>query len=96
VRTRLLSRRSLAALAAACFLAACAGCVGDRPKIADGAQHARCLPCVQEGDTPCIDVRVDASTPRAEWQGVTYYFCSDECRRTFVKNPESYAVLEKH
>ena len=87
VLTHRIRGRWLAALAAACFVAAFTGCVGDGPKAPDGAQHARCLPCVAEGDLPCIDVRVGATTPRAEWHGRTYYFRSDECRRAFLKDP---------
>jgi YHS domain-containing protein len=75
---------------------ALAACVGDRPRPVDDRPHARCLPCVKEGDLPCIDVRVDASTPRVEWQGKTYYFCSEVCRSEFTKDPTAYVSLDRH
>jgi len=33
---------------------------------------------------------VDESTPRAEYQGTTYYFCSEDCRAAFLKKPQKY------
>ena len=83
----------IAAVLAAVTLSACAG---DRPKLADDRPHARCLPCVREGDMPCIDVRVDADTPCVEWRGRTYYFCSAVCRREFLKDPITYVALDTH
>lgn len=47
--------------------------------------------CLAKGDLGCIRVRVDSSTPRAVYQGRTYYFCNDECRQEFEKDPEKYA-----
>ncbi|MBI1852116.1 MAG: YHS domain-containing protein [Planctomycetes bacterium] len=46
--------------------------------------------CECNGDLGCVCVRVDADTPRAEWQGKTYYFCCDACRDAFVKDPTKY------
>ena len=28
---------------------------------------------------------------RSNYEGTTYYFCSEECKRTFDKNPAQYA-----
>jgi len=46
--------------------------------------------CRYEGDLGCVRVRVDEHTPRAEYRGVTYYFCRDTCRAKFLKEPEKY------
>jgi YHS domain-containing protein len=42
-------------------------------------------------DLACIDVAVDDKTPKLMYQGKTYYFCSDECKAKFEKNPAKYA-----
>ena len=52
--------------------------------------HAECLVCKHNADLACVDVTVDAKTPRCVCEARTYYFCSDECRRAFEKNPAKY------
>jgi YHS domain-containing protein len=37
-----------------------------------------------------IDVLPD--TARVEHQGKTFYFCSDDCKETFTKNPAPYVA----
>jgi len=37
------------------------------------------------------NIPVDGSTPSYLYQGKTYYFCSEECRAAFAKNPKKYA-----
>jgi Cu+-exporting ATPase len=58
---------------------------------AQHASHAECLVCKYNADLACVDVPVENQTPRAEYNGRTYYFCSDECRAEFLKHPEKYA-----
>ena len=48
---------------------------------------------------PVCGMRVDERIPevravyqRAEYEGKTYYFCSERCRAAFEKQPERYAV----
>jgi YHS domain-containing protein len=53
--------------------------------------HGECLVCKRNADLACVDVDVDKNTPRAEYNGKTYYFCSDECREEFLKHPAKYA-----
>jgi YHS domain-containing protein len=55
--------------------------------------HAECLVCKKNADLACIDVEVDKATPTYAYNGKTYYFCSEECRDKFAKNPQKY--LEK-
>jgi YHS domain-containing protein len=47
---------------------------------------AECLPCAGHR------IEVTMSTPRVEYKGKTYYFCSNGCRETFLKNPEKYVA----
>lgn len=37
-----------------------------------------------------MEQRVGDGTGRATYQGTTYYFCSDGCRRSFRKEPARY------
>jgi len=40
---------------------------------------------------PICGVEVDEkSAPQAEYQGETYYFCCEECKKAFQKEPEKY------
>jgi YHS domain-containing protein len=55
------------------------------------SNHAECMVCKKNVDLACVDVAVDDKTPRTEYQGKTYYFCSDDCRKDFEKNPAKYA-----
>ena len=57
---------------------------------AQQAKHAECLVCKRNADLACVDVDVDKQTPTYVYQGRTYYFCSDECKGKFVKNPQKY------
>jgi YHS domain-containing protein len=54
-------------------------------------QHAECLVCKENADLACVDLTVDKDTPHADYNGKTYYFCSDECKHDFEKHPEKYA-----
>jgi len=51
---------------------------------------AECLVCKYNADLACVGLRVDDSTPRFVYQGVTYYFCSPECQAAFGKDPVKY------
>ena len=56
------------------------------------ADKSECLVCKHNADLACVEVKVDVNTPRAEYQGKTYYFCSDTCRQEFLKNPAKYVA----
>src|SRR5438105_4165282 len=63
------------------------------PVAASAAQagaHDECLVCKKNADLACVDVDVDKDTPSYVYNGKTYYFCSDECRDKFAKNPGKY------
>jgi YHS domain-containing protein len=80
------------------FVGALAGC-GTAPQanagVKPGAPHAECLVCKANADLACVDIPVDASTPTYTQDGKTYYFCSNECRSDFVKDPAKYAAAAK-
>lgn len=38
-----------------------------------------------------MTVLEESAQGKAEFQGKTYYFCSDQCMRDFQSNPEKYA-----
>jgi YHS domain-containing protein len=57
---------------------------------AEKASHAECLVCKKNADMACVDVDVDGKTPVTEYNGKKYYFCSDECRTEFQKNPAKF------
>ena len=59
-------------------------------KVSVKKAHAECLVCKHENDLACVDVDVDATTPSVVMGGKTYYFCSDECKRDFQKDPQKY------
>ena len=41
---------------------------------------------------PVCDMSVDEKTaPKADYQGRTFYFCSEECKTEFQQQPEKYA-----
>jgi Cu+-exporting ATPase len=72
-------------------LLAAGACTTPPPEAgASQAQHAQCPVCKSEGDLACVDVTVRADTPRTQFRGQTYYFCSDQCRTEFMKDPERY------
>jgi len=87
-RTRF--RRALGALA----LAALCGCAPVGLKDADTRPIAEDPVCLYNRDLPCVRVRVDEKTPRAEYRGKTYYFCTEDCRLAFEKNPVKYLPPE--
>ena len=51
---------------------------------------ATCHVCRYNNDLACLNVRIKDSTPRTEYRGETYYFCSVDCRVAFIKNPVKY------
>jgi YHS domain-containing protein len=73
----------------AALLLALSACATERPN--DPRPLEECPVCRENADLACLNVRVDAATPHAQYKGKTYYFCSEECRVLFEKNPAKYA-----
>ena len=46
---------------------------------------------------PVCGMSVDEKTApaKADYQGKTYYFCSEECKTTFQQNPSSYTKQQQ-
>jgi hypothetical protein len=66
-----------------------AGCAANTSS--GGARpRAECLVCKHNADLGCVNITVDEHTPQLAHQGKTYYFCSDECRDAFARNPDKY------
>jgi YHS domain-containing protein len=81
-------------VSAICLVLICAGGCASNGGASSSATHPpceQCMVCKHNADLACVDVVVDANTPRYEYQGKTYYFCSETCREAFAKNPEKYA-----
>jgi YHS domain-containing protein len=76
-------------IASVLLVASLLGCAS-KPAAQDG-QTAECCICRENGDLACLHVKVTGATPRAEYGGRTWYFCSEECREAFLKNPAKYA-----
>ena len=67
------------------------GCVSTpEPDSTAGGPTATCHVCRFNNDLACVCVKVKDNTPRAEHNGQTYYFCSDDCRKKFGQNPTKY------
>jgi hypothetical protein len=52
--------------------------------------HAICPVCAEEGDLACQDVKIRPDTPSTVRNGITYYFCSADCRWRFERDPQAY------
>lgn len=46
--------------------------------------------CAYCRDLACIVIPVTVDTPKVEYKGRTFYFCSDSCRDSFLAEPEKY------
>ncbi|ODU23816.1 MAG: hypothetical protein ABS95_02995 [Verrucomicrobia bacterium SCN 57-15] len=75
----------------ATLLALIAGCATQSNNAAQSSGPTEtCHVCKYNNDLACICVKVKDATPRAEYQGTTYYFCSTDCRVAFLKSPQKY------
>ena len=80
-----------AACAAVLLLAGCASV--PEPDPASGC--ANCPVCARHADLACVCVKVEADTPSCEWNGRTWYFCSEECKRAFLADPRHFTPAAK-
>jgi len=93
VMSHLNTMKSLFSLASLAFVVATLGCAttSSHTSASASGQSATCEVCRYRNDLACVCVKVNPDTPRTEYQGSTYYFCSDECREAFLKKPAKYA-----
>ena len=66
------------------------GCATEPQTDAQGGPAAECSVCRYNHDLACVNLKVKDSTPHTEYQGTTYYFCSEDCRAAFLKKPQKY------
>jgi len=68
------------------------GCTQQHERVihASTEGHAECLVCKYNADLACLDVSINDQTPTFDYNGKRYYFCSEECRDDFAKNPQKY------
>ena len=52
--------------------------------------HSECLVCKHNADLACVDLTVTDKTPSTTYKGQRYYFCSEDCKNEFAKNPANY------
>jgi YHS domain-containing protein len=72
------------AFAAVLLVAGCASV----PEPASGC--ANCPVCAHQADLACVCVKIGANTPSCEWNGHTWYFCSEECKKAFLADPRHF------
>jgi YHS domain-containing protein len=72
------------------FAAGCATPRQGATGTAASQEQATCCVCRYNNDLACLQVAVKETTPRAEYQGKTYCFCSQSCKAAFAKKPEKY------
>jgi Cu+-exporting ATPase len=39
-----------------------------------------------------MDIERDDAAAQSDFQGKTYYFCSNDCKQKFDKNPQTYVT----
>lgn len=85
---------SIKRISLAILFAAMAGCATTNEMSQSIGRHETCYVCRHNNDLACVDLEVSDSTPTAEYNGKTYYFCSKGCRASFLKNPAKYLPRE--
>ena len=81
-------RRTLGRVAAALALlfAACTPV----PERDPASGCANCPVCLHEADLGCVCVKIEKDTPRVEWNGKIWYFCSEQCKQAFLSHPNRF------
>ncbi len=75
-----------------CSLALLCGCAtAPRGAATPKGEMGMCTVCRYNNDLACVEFRLKESTPKVEYHGQTYCFCSKSCEAAFVKNPGRYA-----
>ena len=73
------------------------GCAGTSTSSSSKKEHPLVVDpvCAYFSDMGCINITVEENTPKSSYGGVTYYFCSTECKVDFDKNPSKYLKVVK-
>ncbi len=67
-----------------------AGCATPQKEAIQTGTTATCEVCRYNRGLACVCVKLKDSTPRADYEGQTYYFCSEDCRKAFLNKPNKY------
>jgi YHS domain-containing protein len=74
------------------LLVLAAGCATSSYEAArNSGPRETCHVCRYNNDLACVCVTVTENTPKADYEGTTYYFCSEDCRTAFLKKSAKYA-----
>lgn len=72
---------------------ALAGLLACRPlEVVAGPGEAVDCVCAHNRDMACVVVKTDPATPKVVYQGKTYWFCSEDCKAAFLKDPAKYCA----
>ena len=64
-------------------------------RMGQGLSNEEC--CTLARDPVCkMDVDEKAAPARADYEGDQYYFCSEDCKRRFIADPERYVSRSEH
>jgi len=70
-----------------CIITGCANTTTlsqkEQPKVIDPV-------CAYFSDMGCVHITIGENTPKSSYEGVAYYFCSQECKVDFDKEPSKY------
>ncbi len=77
-------------LIAGVFFVMIAGCTSTTPSTKITQPLVVDPVCAYLSDMGCINIAVSDNTPKSTYEGVTYYFCSKECKVDFDRNPLKY------
>jgi YHS domain-containing protein len=66
------------------------GCATDSMVAQDYGPKETCYVCRYNNDLACVHIHPTEKTAHAEYNGTTYYFCSEGCRDAFLKKPTKY------
>ncbi|GJQ24623.1 hypothetical protein BIY37_06510 [Candidatus Brocadia sapporoensis] len=80
-------------LVAVIFLFVITGCAGPVTSSKKGKPRVVDPVCAYFSDMGCVNIEVCENTPKSMYEGVTYYFCSSECKTDFDKNPLKYLKM---
>lgn len=50
--------------------------------------YVECPVCKRNGDMACLWVKPEIDTPSLEENGKTLYFCSEECKKDYLKQTD--------
>ena len=66
------------------------GCSTSDKAVSTSGETATCYVCQYNRDLACVRVRVHDDTPKTSLGGTNYWFCSDDCKCAFEKQPAKY------